>query len=36
MDHWIDIAKWIAAVIGVLLLIGAIAILSWWLTHPLD
>jgi hypothetical protein len=35
MEHWIYIAKWIAAVMGVLVLIG-VGILSWLLTHPLD
>jgi hypothetical protein len=38
MDRWIYIAEWIAAVIGVLLVIGALSIgmLSWLLNHPRD
>jgi hypothetical protein len=38
MDRWIDIAQWIAAVIGVLLVIGVLSVgmLSWLLNHPRD
>ena len=38
MDRWIDIAQWIAAVIGVLLVIGVLSLgmLSWLLNHPRD
>ena len=38
MNHWMDIAQWIAALIGVLLLIGVLSLgmLSWLLNHPRD
>jgi hypothetical protein len=38
MDRWIHIAQWIAGVIGVLIVIGALSLrmLSWLLNHPRD
>ena len=36
MDNWIDIAQWVAAVIGCLIVVGALATgaMVWMLNHP--
>jgi hypothetical protein len=36
MDLWIDIAKWLAAGIGSIVVLGALVVgtLSWFLNHP--
>jgi hypothetical protein len=35
MDHWIDIAKWLAAAVGTVLVIGGliVGVLAWFLNH---
>ena len=36
MDFWIDIAKWLAAGIGMIVVLTALVVgtLTWFLNHP--
>ena len=36
MDAWVDIAKWLAVVIGAIIFVGALVVggLAWLLNHP--
>jgi hypothetical protein len=36
MDAWIDIAKWLAAAIGSIVVLAALVVgtLAWFLNHP--
>ena len=38
MNSWIDIARWLAAGLGAMVLLGTlvVATLAWFLNHPAD
>jgi hypothetical protein len=36
MDTWIDIARWVVAAVGAIIVVGALAMgaMAWLLNHP--
>jgi len=38
MTSWIDIAQWLAAVVGTVAVFGGlvVGVLAWFLNHPVD